>query len=151
MYQLCITDISGGLPNNIDHILHSWVIGQLEYHVFFIEEYITNVLPVKPRKEYGQEWSCASSIDPSSNLTQSLPLELRTRTFSFPPQFQVGAAAKAEQHQDWERGIACAAAACRSQRTRAHVWSSSSLCLWLPEGKLFYFKTSVAHFTPIVG
>ena len=144
MYQLCITDISGGLPNNIDHILHSWVIGQLEYHVFFIEEYITNVLPVKPRKEYGQEWSCASSIDPSGNLTQSLPLGLRTwtRSFSFPPQFQLGAAAKAEQHQDWERGIACAAAACRSQRTRAHVWSSSSLCLWLPEGKLFYFKTS---------
>ena len=33
---------------------------------------------MKPRKEYGQEWSCASSIDPSGNLTQSLPLGLRT-------------------------------------------------------------------------
>ena len=35
------------------------------------------------------------------------------------PRLQLAAVAKAEQHQGWEQGIACAAAACRSQRTQA--------------------------------
>ena len=113
MNQLCITDVFLSRLEGLllDNYRPTWYPRRCLRPV---KEFITKVLIARPGV-------ATLASDPGSTWKSTLKSTWKsTRAWLRP---------------GWERGTACASAVCRSRRTRVPVWSSSSLCLWLPTNK----------------